>query len=67
MQLSRQMPEQQHDFSSPSVASQVVGKMTKFSTFTGDFTQKGEVLFVQWAFEVKTMMQSHIEVTLRGE
>ena len=31
----------------PSVASQVVGKMQKISTFIGDPTQKGEVLLDQ--------------------
>ena len=50
-QLPRQMPEPQHDISCPSVASQVVGKMPKFSTFSGDSTQKGEVSFDQWALK----------------
>ena len=66
-QLPRQMPEPQHDISCPSVVSQVVGKMAKFSTFSGNFTQKGEFSFEQWAFEVKSVMQNHTEVTLRGE
>ena len=35
-QLSRLMSEPQCDISCPSVASQVVGKMTKVSTFSGD-------------------------------
>ena len=65
MQLPRQRPEPQHNISCPSVASQVVGKRPKFSTFSGDSTQKWEVLLEQWAFEVKTVMQSHTEVTLR--
>ena len=64
-QLPRQMLEPQCDISCPSVASQVVHKMPKCSTFSGDFTQKGQVLFEQWAFEVKSVMQSHTEVTLR--
>ena len=41
MQLPRQIPEPQHDISHPSVASQVAGKMPKFSTFSGDSIQKG--------------------------
>ena len=63
MQLPRPMSEPQHDFSCPSVASQVVSKMPKFSTFSGDPTQKGEVSFEKWAFEVMSVMQSHTEVT----
>ena len=46
-------------FPVPSVSSQVVGMMQKISTFSGDSTQKGEVLFGQWAFEVRSVMQSH--------
>ena len=65
MQLPRPMLEPQHDISYLSVASQVVSKMPKFSTFSGDPTQKGEVSFEQWAFEVRGVMQSHTEVTLR--
>ena len=65
MQLPRQMPEPQHHIFCPRVASQVVGKMPKFSTFSGDSTQKGEVSFEQWAFEVKSVMQSHTEAPLR--
>ena len=67
MQLPREMPEPQCDISCPSVASQVVGKMQRFNTFSGDCIQKGEVLFEQRAFEVKSVMQSHTEVTLREE
>ena len=26
---------------------------------------KGDILFEQWAFEVKSVMQSHMEATLR--
>ena len=59
MQLPMQMPEPQHDNSCPSVSFQVVGKMPKLSTFSGDSTQKGDVSFEQWAFEVKRVMQSH--------
>ena len=44
-QSPRQMPGTQFDISSPSVASQVGGKMPKFSPFSGDSTQKGEVSF----------------------
>ena len=66
MQLSRPMLEPQYNISCPSVASQIVGKMPKFSTFTGDSTQKGEVSFEQGAFEVRSVMQSHMEATLRG-
>ena len=65
MQLPRQMPEPQCNISCPSVTSQVVGKMPKFSTFSGNCTQKWEVLFDQWAFEVNSVMQSHTEITLR--
>ena len=36
------MPEPQCDTSCPSVASQVEGKMPKFSTFSGDSTHKGK-------------------------
>ena len=54
-QLPRQMPEPQH-ISFPSVASQVIGEMAKFSTFGRDSNQKGEVSFEQWAFEVKSVM-----------
>ena len=65
MQLPSPMPEPQHNISCPSVASQVVGKMPKFSTFSKDSTQKGEVSFEQWAIEVRSVMQSHMEATLR--
>ena len=65
MQLPRPMLEPQCDISSPSVALQVVGKMPNFSTFSGDYIQKGEVSFEQWAFEVRSMMQSHTEATLK--
>ena len=43
MQIPRPTLEPQHKISSPSVASQVLGKMPKNSTFSGDPTQKGEV------------------------
>ena len=46
-------------------ASQLPGKTLKFSVFSGDSTQKGEVSFEQWVFEVKSVMQSHTEATLR--
>ena len=36
MQIARQMPEKHHDISSPSVASQVVGKRPNFSAFSED-------------------------------
>ena len=64
MQLPRQIPEPQHNISCPHVASMVVGKTPKFSTFSVDSTQKGEVLFEQWAFKLKSVMQSHEEVIL---
>ena len=41
MQLPRQMQEPQCDNSYWRLASQVVGRMPKFSTFSEDFTQKG--------------------------
>ena len=63
--LPRLMPEPQCNISCSSVASQEVGNMPKFSTFSGDSTQKGEVSFQQWAFEIRCVMQSHREVTLR--
>ena len=44
-QLHRQIQEPKHNISCPSVASQIVGKMPKFSTFSGGSTQKGEVSF----------------------
>ena len=47
------------------VGSQVVGKMPKFSTFSADSTQKGEVLFDQWIFQVRSVMQNHTELILR--
>ena len=65
MQLPRLVPEPQCDIFYPSVTSQVVGNLPKFSTFSGDSTKKGEVSSEQWAFEVRSVMQSHIEVTLR--
>ena len=64
MQLSRPMSEPQHENCCPSVTSQVVGKMPKISTFSGDPTKKGEVSFEQSVFEVKSVMQSHTEVAL---
>ena len=66
-QLHRQIPEPQCDISCPSVVSHIVGKMSQFSIFSGDFTQKGMVSFEQWAFKVKSIMQSHAEATLRRE
>ena len=45
VQLHRQMPEPQCNISCLSVTSLVVGKMPKFSIFSGDPTQKGEVSF----------------------
>ena len=65
MQLPRQMTEPQHDISYPNVATQVVGNIPKFSTFSGDSTLKGEVSFEQWAFEVKSVKQCDTELTMR--
>ena len=65
MQLARPTSQPQHEISCPSVAAQLVGKMPKISTFSGDSTQKGEVLFEQWVFEVRSVMQSHTEATLQ--
>ena len=59
-----QLPEATVQNSCWSVTSQVGGKMPKISTFSGDPSQKGEVLFKEWVFEVKCVMQSHTEVTL---
>ena len=61
------IPEPQWDISHSTVASQIVGKMPKFSIFSEGSIQKGEVSFEQWAFEVKSVMQSHKEVTLWDE
>ena len=61
------MSETQHEISCPSVASQVVDKIPKFSTFSADPTQKGEVSFQQRVFEVRSVMQIHTEVTLQEE
>ena len=47
MQLPRLMSDPQHEIPCHSVASQVVGKMPKISTFSGDPTQKAEVSFEQ--------------------
>ena len=47
IQLPRLMSEPQCNISCPSIASQVVCKMAKFSIFSGDPTQKGEVSFEQ--------------------
>ena len=58
------MAEPKCNISCSSVASQVVGKIPKFSTLSGDSTQKGEVSFEQWPFEVKSLMQSHTGVTM---
>ena len=63
--LSRPTSEPQYENSYLSVTSQIVSKMPKFSTFSRDPTQKGEVLFEQWVFEMKSMMQSHKEATLQ--
>ena len=64
MQLPRPMSETQHDMSYPSVASQVVGKMPKISTLSGDPTQKGGVSFEQWALKIRCVVQSHTQVTM---
>ena len=47
MQLSRPASVPQCKSSCPSITSQVVGKMPKISTFSGDPTQKEEVSFEQ--------------------
>ena len=65
-QLPRLMPEPQHNMSCPCVASQAVGKMPKFNTFSRDFTQKGEVsIQSNGPFEIRSVMQSHTEATFR--
>ena len=63
--LPRLTSELQCENSCPCVPSQVLGKMPKISTLSEDPTQKGEVLFEQWVFEVKSVMQSHTEATLQ--
>ena len=47
IQLPRPMSESQCNISCPSITSQVVGKMLKCSTFSGNPTKKGEVSFEQ--------------------
>ena len=64
MQLLRPMSDPQCDISFPSVALPVVGKMPKFSTFSGASTQKREVSFDQCTFKVRSVMQSHTQATL---
>ena len=63
--MQRLSPGPQCNIYCPSVASQLVGKVAKFSIFSGDSTQRGEVSFEQWAFEIKSVMQSYTEVILR--
>ena len=58
------MPEPQYKDYCPSVTSQVVGKMAKISSFCVDPTQKGDVSFKWWVFGVKSVMESHTEMTL---
>ena len=67
MKMQGQSPEPHCDILCPSVASQLVSKMPQFSIFSKDTNQKGEISFEQWAFQVKSVMQSQMEVTLRGE
>ena len=57
MQMQGPILEPQCDIYCPSMASQIVGKMPKFSIFSGDSTQKEEVSFKQWTFEIKSVMQ----------
>ena len=59
------MQEPQCDMSYSSVAPQLARKTPKFSVFNGDLTQKTEVSFKQWVFEVKGVMQSPREAILR--
>ena len=42
-----------------------MGKIQKFSTFSGRLHQKVKFLFEQWASEVRSVMQSDRDVTLR--
>ena len=65
MQMQGPIPELQPDISCPNVASKLVGKTPKFSLYSGDPTQKGEVSFKQRTLKVKNVMQSHTEATLR--
>ena len=46
------------------VLPQVVEKTPMFSVFSGDSTQKGEVSFEEWAFKVRSVMQSHTKATI---
>ena len=46
-----------------SVAPPLVGKTPKFSIFNGETAQR-RILFEQWVFEVKSVLKSHLEVTL---
>ena len=63
-EMQKPIPGPQHDISCPSVPSQLVSKMPKFSIME-TLPKKGKVLFEQWAFKIKSVMQSHMEVTLR--
>ena len=65
MQLSSPTSVPQYKSSCPSVTSHLVGKMPKISTFNGNPIQMGEISFEQWVFEVKSVMQSHREMTLQ--
>ena len=65
MQMQGPILEPQSDISSPSVVAQLVSKTPKFSIFSRDSTQNGEVSFEQWAFDIKSVMHSHMEVTLK--
>ena len=65
MQLHRSMQEPQCNMSYSSITSQLAGKTPKCGVFRGDSTQKREVSFKQWVFDVKSVMQSYTEATLR--
>ena len=65
MQMQRPIPEPQCNISFTRVAFHLLNKMPKSAIFSRDSTQMGEVLFEQWAFKVKSVLQSHMETTLR--
>ena len=58
MQLFRPISDPLCQISSFSVAPPIVGKSPKFSIFSGEIVQKGEVSFDQWVIEVECTTQS---------
>ena len=65
MQMHRSKQEPQCSMPFSSAVSEHSRKTPQLSVFSRDPSQKGEVSFKQWAFEVKSVMQSHTVATLR--